>query len=168
MKTLTTLMGLLFCLAASPASADAFVKFHGIVGDSASDKDHKGWSVIYGFTQKIQAPGGSDGASRRRGGVVLEDVLLSKPVDKASIEIARAAVKGKSIPIVKIQLTKNGTVHFAYDLEHVTVTGYEVTESGDGRPMEKISLSYKKIKMIYTEVDRNGKIKGKNEVSANK
>ena len=62
----------------------AYIKFEGIEGE-AQDKDHKGWSDIAQFGQAIHKPGSGTGPTRRRGDVVLEDILVSKELDKARL-----------------------------------------------------------------------------------
>ena len=58
----------------------AYIKFDGVDGE-AQDKDHKGWSDIMSFSQGLHQPGGgSTGATRRRGDVILDpDGVLASP-----------------------------------------------------------------------------------------
>jgi len=83
----------------------AYIKFDGVDGE-AQDKDHKNWSDIVSFNQAIHKPmGGATGPTRRRGDVVLEDVVLVKELDKASPKLAESVCKGKVCPKVEIHVT---------------------------------------------------------------
>ena len=150
----------------------AYIKFNGVTGE-AQDKDHKGWSDLGSFQQGITQPGrSSTGPTRRRGDVVLDDVVCTKELDKASPKIAEAVCKGKVFPNVEIHVTASTTdagrvTYYAYDLKNVMVTSYDISGSGQSEevPMETFSLNFEEIKVTYTECDREGKTKGKVEYS---
>lgn len=112
----------------------AYIKFDGVDGEALS-KGHEGWSEIVSFNQQITSPGGAIGASRRRGDVVLEDIIIVKQIDKASLKFAEAACKGTLFTKVEIHLTGpsegstcEGTF-YAYELKNVMITNYRVTGS---------------------------------------
>ena len=114
--------------------SSGYVKFEGIDGESKS-KDHEGWSEIVSFSQAIHKPGASTDISRRRGDVVLEDIIIVKQIDKASPKLAEAICTGKVFPKVEIHLTGpsegsscQGTF-YAYELKNAMITSYEVTGS---------------------------------------
>lgn len=144
-----------------------FIKFDGVDGET-KDKDHKNWSDIASFTQGIHKPGGgATGQSRRRGDTIMEDIQVSKELDKSSPKLAEAVCNGKVFPKVQIELTASYTdagrvTYFAYELKNVQVTNYAVSGAGqsDQVPMESMSLNYEEIKVTYTENDSQGKKKG--------
>jgi type VI secretion system secreted protein Hcp len=150
----------------------AYIKFDGVDGES-KDKDHKGWVDILSFSQAIHQPGGgSTGVARRRGDVVLDDVRISKLLDKSSPKIAEAVCKGKVFPKVVIELTASYTdagrvTYYKYELKNVLVTSYNVSGAGqsDDVPSEDFSLNFEEIKVTYTENDSAGKKKGNIEYS---
>ncbi len=150
----------------------AYIKFDGVDGE-AQDKDHKGWSDIASFSQGLHQPGGAaTGATRRRGDVIMDDIAVSKELDKASPKISEAVCKGKVFPKVEIQLTASYTdagrvTYYAYELKNVLVTSYNIGGSGQSEdvPMEDFSLNFEEIKVTYTEVDNTGKKKGNVEYS---
>ncbi len=150
----------------------AYIKFDGVDGE-AQDKDHKGWSDIASFGQGLNQPGGAaTGATRRRGDVVMDDISISKELDKASPKIAEAICKGKVFPKVEIQLTASYTdagrvTYYAYELKNVLITSYNIGGSGQSEdvPMEDFSLNFEEIKVTYTEADSQGKKKGNVEYS---
>jgi type VI secretion system secreted protein Hcp len=145
----------------------AYIKFDGIEGE-AQDKDHKGWSDIVSFSQGMMQPGsGATGATRRRGDVIMEDLNVTKELDKASPKIAESICNGKVFPKVEIHLTASYTdagrvTYFAYELKNVLVTSYNISGSAQSEdvPTEVFSLNFEEIKATYTEADQAGKKKG--------
>ncbi len=156
------------------ASGAAFIKFDGVDGE-AKDSSHEAWSDLASFSQGIsihQPGGGATGATRRRGDVVLEDIVVTKELDKSSPKIAEAVCNGKVFPKVEIHLTRSYTdsgrvTYYAYELTNVLVTSYNVSGSTDGEdvPVESFSLNYEEIKVTYTENDSKGNKKGNVEYS---
>lgn len=118
-----------------PAHSSAYIKFDGVDGEAES-AGHERWSEIVAFSQPISKPdGGATGATRRRGDVVLEDIVVVKQLDKASPKLAEAICKGKVFPKVEIHLTgpsEGSTCHgtfYAYELTNVMITRYEISGS---------------------------------------
>jgi type VI secretion system secreted protein Hcp len=115
--------------------SSAYIKFDGIDGESQNE-GHEGWSEIVSFSQPISQPGGgATGPTRRRGDVVIEDIVVVKELDKASPKLAESICKGKVFPKVEIHLTGpsegstcRGT-YYAYELKNVIITNYKVTGS---------------------------------------
>jgi type VI secretion system secreted protein Hcp len=150
----------------------AYIKFDGIDGE-AQDKDHKNWSDVLSFSQAIIQPGGSStGPTRRRGDVILEDLSVSKELDKASPKIAESVCKGKVFPKVEMHLTASYTdagraTYFSYELKNVLVTSYSIGGSGQSEdvPTENFNLNFEEIKVTYTEADSKGKKLGNIEYS---
>jgi len=114
--------------------SSAYIKFDGIDGESKS-LGHEGWSEIVSFSQPIHKPGLSTDVTRRRGDVLLEDIVVVKQIDKASPKLAEAICKGTVFPKVEIHLTGpsegstcQGTF-YVYELTNVLLTSYKVTGS---------------------------------------
>jgi type VI secretion system secreted protein Hcp len=145
----------------------AYIKFDGVAGE-AKDAGHTEWSDILAFDQGIQQPGSAaTGATRRRGDVIMENIQVTKELDKASPKIAESICKGKVFPKVEIHLTASYTdagrvTYFAYELKNVLVTSYNISGSGQSEdvPTENFSLNFEEIKVTYTEADNQGKSKG--------
>ena len=154
------------------AKVAAYIKFDGVDGE-AQDKDHKAWSDLLSFGQGLHQPGGgATGATRRRGDVILDDIVCSKELDKASPKIAEAICKGRVFPKVEIELTASFTdkgrqTYYKYELKNVLVTSYSSAGSGQAEdvPVEDFSLNFEEIKVTYTENDTKGKKKGNIEYS---
>jgi type VI secretion system secreted protein Hcp len=145
----------------SMAANDAYIKFDGVDGESR-DGNHKGWCDLLSFDQSIHTPDAATGATRRRGGAVLEDFVVVKTIDKASPKLAEAVCKGKVFPKVEIHVASGATTYYVYELTNVRVTNYSVSSLGSPSepPMDEVSLSFEGFKVIYTERDASGRPKG--------
>lgn len=151
----------------------AFLKVGDIKGES-QDADHKNWSDIISFSQAITTPTSvDDAASRRRGSVVLEDIVVTKELDAASPKLAEAVLTGEVFPEAKIHLAKSTgerrQVYYTYELKNIRVTSYSVNGNTDDDPVavEDITLNFEEIKVTYTELDETGKKKGSVEYTWN-
>lgn len=178
MKTNTSFFTLLLNAIAAgslmlTAQSAAYIKFDGVDGES-QDKDHKAWSDLLSFSQGVHQPGGdATGQSRRRGDVILEDIVCVKELDKSSPKIAESVMTGKVFPSLTVNFTRDtdqGRVtYYRYELTNVLVTSYsvniQVDESGNDVPVEQFSLNYEEIKVTYTETDEAGRKKGNVEYS---
>jgi type VI secretion system secreted protein Hcp len=150
----------------------AYIKFDGVDGE-CQDKDHKSWTDLLSFQQAITKPGGSStGATRRRGDVILENIVCVKELDKSSPKLAEAVCNGKVFPKVEIHLTASYTdagrvTYYAYELKNVQIVSYDIGGSGQSEqvPTETMSLNFEEIKVTYTECDSKGKKKGNVEYS---
>ena len=153
------------------AEAAAYIKFDGVDGE-ATDSDHKDWINLLSFQQSMAQPESSaTGATRRRGDVIMEDIMISKELDKASPKIAESVATGKVYPLVEFELLADyggsRATYLKYELKNVMVTSYSISGSANEVPMEQISLNYEEIKVTYTENDSSGKPKGTVEYSWN-
>jgi type VI secretion system secreted protein Hcp len=151
-----------------PVTAAGFIKFDGIDGE-ALDRDHRSWSDLLSFRQgqSVQADGATP---RSRGRVVLDDIVVTKELDKASPKLAEAVLLGKVFTKVEIhwgQTSLGGTTqtYYAYELKNVQVTSYSIGGStqSDQVPTETLSLNFEEIKVTYTEGSGTGSAKGKVE-----
>ena len=140
----------------------AFIKFQGIEGESG-DNDHKKWSDLASFSQPMYKPGSGTGQTRRRGDVVVDDMTITKELDKASPKLAEAICGGKVFGTVNIELTASygdagRKTYYAYELKNVQVVNYTVSGAGqsDEVPMEQVTLNFEEIKLTYTERKAGG------------
>ena len=165
---------LLLILVGSSSDAEGamYMKFEGIDGE-AKDAAHKEWSDMMSFSQTIRLQDDvtiSPGETRRRGDVILEDIVVVKELDKASPKLAEAILQGTVFPKVEIHLTASYTdagrvTYYKYELTNVMVTSYSISGTGDDIPIEQFSLNFEEIKVTYTENDSAGKSKGNVEYS---
>ena len=150
----------------------AFIKFDGVDGE-AKEKNHKKWSNILSFNQSMHLPeSGLTDSARRRGVAFLDDIVVTKKLDKSSPKIAEGVLKGKVYPKVQIHVTSSyadvGRVtYYAYELLNAMVTSYNISRGNTPKrfPTEELALNFEKIKVTYTELDKNGEIAGNVEYS---
>jgi len=169
LRTTTVLMTLLtLFLAAGAARGAVFAKYDGVDGES-KDANHDKWidvlSIDWGAHQPAEQP---TGQSRRRGGAVVEDLILTIEYEKASPRLQEMALNGEIIPKLQIEQTANfggaRATYLKYELTNVMITSYQVNASGNdeaGPPTVVIGNNFEEIKVTYTEasarpnVDRN-------------
>lgn len=137
------------------ASTSMYIKFDGIDGES-QDKDHKRWIDVLSMSHSIQQSDTNLGTSRRRGDVALEDITLSKELDKSTPLLARAAATGLLLPAVQfhsVSTKPDGTqVYLQYELKNVMITSYSVSSSsGSPLPTESFSLNFEEIKITFRD-----------------
>ena len=141
-----------------------YAKFQGIDGESVDDR-HNDWIEIQSFEFSMVVPGGVSGSSRRLGDVVVNDIFITKTVDKSTPKLMGAVSSGQVIGEVIIEVAK-GTgdkeVFYRYELTNVLVTSYQSGgEASSIRPGDVISLNFEEIKVTYTDFDEStGKMKG--------
>jgi type VI secretion system secreted protein Hcp len=142
---------LVFAWAAGSAQAAVFAKYDGIDGES-KDANHDKWIDILAIDWGSHKPGGgATGQSRRRGDVKLEDITVTKELDKATPKLHLYCVEGRNAPVVRFdEYTKNeeGTDgYYIIRLVNVRVSSYSVSGAASGEPLptETISLNFEKI-----------------------
>jgi type VI secretion system secreted protein Hcp len=148
-----------------------FIKFDGVDGE-AKDKDHKSWSDLLSMSWGVRKAGaGATGQTRRRGAASVDDVVITKEVDKSSPKLAEAVLSGKVYPKVELQDTATygegrGTF-LKYELKNVAITSHVITAAGGGDavPHENMSLNFEEVKMTYIEFDEKGTKKGNVEMT---
>ena len=148
-----------------------YIKFSGVEGE-AQDKAHKGWSDIIQFSQVLSKPGMGTGATRRRGDVVLEDLVVVKEIDKATPKLAEAICNGRVFSMVEVEVTASYTdagrvTFYRVELLNAQVSNYSFDGAvqADQVPTETVTLNFEEIRVTYTECDKAGKTKGNIEYS---
>ena len=147
------------------AGGTMFIQITGIDGE-ATDDAHKDWIEILSYSMGMADPeAGAIGATRRRGTVVLEDIVVVKELDKASPKLMEKCAKGEVIPSLVMDVCRaageSSSTYYKYELENVMVTSfYSSGSTEEGVPMETITLNYEEITVTYTETDSEGKSKG--------
>lgn len=147
-----------------------YAEFPGIDGE-ATDKDHLGWVEITSFSFGMSKPSGGTGPTRRRGDVVLDDIVLTKWVDLATTPLMEACASGHVLGEVTVDFVKNvgdrRAVFYKYVLSGCLVTSYSSYGGAlDGvYPTDTLSLSYEEITVTYLLMDVDGDPLGTNEWS---
>jgi type VI secretion system secreted protein Hcp len=140
---------------------DIFISFDGIPGGS-TEKDHLNWSDAQSFSQGSTLTNVTGPASA--GSAVMEDVVVTKLLDKASPKLAQCASQGTHLKNARIHIARSSStgskVYYTCELQDVLVTGYHVNASTGHAPIEELALNYRAITATYTEYDAAGTAKG--------
>ncbi|MBN2335219.1 type VI secretion system tube protein Hcp [Candidatus Bathyarchaeota archaeon] len=155
--------------AESTGSSRIFLQVTGIEGES-TEADHDGWIDVLSFTMGLSDPGGgATGSTRRRGTVVVDDIVVVKELDKSSPKLMEKCAGGMVIPSLVIEMCAGSgdsrAAFYRYTLENVMVTSFYCSGTDDDVPVETFTLSFEEITVTYTEIDALGKAKGNVEFS---
>ena len=148
----------------SAFSYKAYAKFDGVDGE-ATDPNHGKWIDVLSFSFGAEARTSGVGPTRRSGDVVIEDITLTKELDKSTPKLQEKCLKGEVIPMLEIEVTSNyggaTATYLRYELKNVIITSFNCNAgSGDESPSDTITINYEEIKGTYTEYDDEGKSKG--------
>ena len=141
-------------------AVDMFLKIDGVDGE-AVDHAHGGeidvlaWS--WGMSQSGSMHTGSGGGA---GKVSVQDVSITKYIDKSSPNLIKTCCTGKHYPEAKITVRKAGDKPVEYYI--ITMTDVLVTSistggsGGEDRLTENVSLNFAKVKVEYTPQAKDG------------
>ena len=146
-------------------AVDIFIKIGDIKGES-QDKAHKeeidvlNWS--WGMSQSGNMHMGGGGGA---GKVNIQDLALTKYVDKASPNLMMHCASGKHIDKVTLVVRKAGgesqVEYMKIDLEEVLVTSLSTGGSGsDDRLTENVTLNFAQVMVEYQEQKADGSKQG--------
>lgn len=147
---------------------DMFLKIQGVDGES-KDHAHKNefdvlaWS--WGLTQSGTANiGGGSGGGR----VSVQDVNVTKYMDKGSPTIMLHCASGKHFPQAILTVRKAGgdapVEYYKITMDQVLITSYQTGGSGsEDRLTENVTLNFAKVKTEYTEQTETGGRGGTND-----
>ena len=152
-------------------SVDMFLNIDGVEGEAA-DSSHAGeidvLAFSWGMTQSGSAAIAGGGGS---GKVNVQDMSVTKYLDKASTVIMQKCCSGKHFPSAILTCRKAGDTpveYFKVSMEEVLITS--VSEGGGGgedRQTENISLNFAKVKVEYTPQAADGSAEGASELGWN-
>jgi type VI secretion system secreted protein Hcp len=141
-------------------AVDMFLKLDGVKGESSDDK-HKGeidvlsWS--WGLSQSGTTHMGGGGGS---GKVNVQDISITKYIDKASPTLMQACCSGKHFKDALLTVRKAGEKPLEYlklTLTEVLVSSVSTGGSGgEDRLTESVSFNFAKIKSEYTPQKADG------------
>jgi type VI secretion system secreted protein Hcp len=137
-----------------------FLKIEGVDGESA-DKQHSNeidvlafsWGMSQSGSMHIAGGGGT-------GKVNVQDMSITKYLDKASTVLMQKCCTGKHFPKATLTCRKAGdkpVEYFIVTMEEVLVTS--ISEGGSGSEdvqTENISLNFAKVKVKYTPQKSDG------------
>lgn len=141
---------ILFCVSFSFAQS-GYLKIGNINGES-TERAHKDWILIEGFSQGIAAAEANTGAARLRATAIFEDLMITKKIDKATPKLMELCAKGQVIPELELDMvTPNGRLYYKITLNNVSIKSIRTTTSSDANRalVDEISFSYSKITWEY-------------------
>ena len=144
-------------------AVDMFIKIKGIEGESEDSKHGKEIDVLawsWGVSQSgTLHTGGGGGAGKAS----IQDISVTKWVDKASSSLMRSCVSGEHIDEATLTVRKAGKDPLEYliiKLSPVLVTSVSTGGSGgEDRLTENITLNFGKVEYTYKTQDSKGAAK---------
>ncbi len=148
-----------------------FAKFEGIDGES-KDSNHTGWTDVMSYEWASHKPGeGATGQTRRRGGAVIEDLMMTMEYDKSVPKLLEKMLEGQVIPKLEVESTANyggaRATYLKHVLKNVQVTScsYTAHRNDETPPTVALSINFEDVKVTYTEYDTQGNKKGNVETT---
>ncbi|AEB56053.1 hemolysin co-regulated type VI secretion system effector [Ectopseudomonas mendocina] len=146
-------------------AVDIFIKIGDIKGES-QDKTHKdeievlNWS--WGMSQSGNMHTGTGGGA---GKVSIQDLSLTKYVDKATPNLMMHCSSGKHVPKVTLTVRKAGgdsqVEYLIINLEEVLISSLSTGGSGnDDRLIENVTLNFAKVTVDYQPQKADGTKEG--------
>ena len=142
------------------AQEDFFLKIEGIEGES-SDSKHKGEIQISSFSFGVTNSGtGGAGGGSGAGKVNVQDIHVTKVMDKSSPNLFIGCCTGKHYNKATLTIRKAGEKpldYLVYNLTEVMVSSHSVSgHEGGGIAQESVSLNFAKVEMVYTPQKADG------------
>jgi type VI secretion system secreted protein Hcp len=142
-------------------AVDMFLKLNGIEGESTDSVHGKEIDVLawsWGASNSGTTHTGGGGGA---GVVNVQDLSLTKYVDKASPALLLRVMNGAHIPDATLVVRKAGSTPVEYIkilMTEVLVTSISMGGSGgEDRLTENVSLNFAKVEFAYSYVDAGGK-----------
>ena len=149
-------------------AVDMFLKLGDIAGDSAdavkappSKKEHKGeidvlaWS--WGMSQSASTHFGAGGGT---GKVNVQDLSITKRIDKSSPNLVKFCCQGKHFPEATLTVRKAGELpveYYVIKMKDIIISSVQTGGSGGGDQLtEQLSLNFAEFEVIFTEQDQKG------------
>lgn len=151
-------------------AVDQFLELDGIPGESV-DKVHSGKIDILAWSWGLSQSGTTHvGTGSGAGKVSVNDISITKHVDKSTPNLIKAACSGKHIAKGKVIVRKAGgdsaVEYVVIELENIMVSSVSAGGSGGEESLtENVSLNFGKFKYVYTPQSSSGGGSGKVEAA---
>ena len=139
------------------AIADMFLKVAGVTGE-AQDSDHKGEIEVVSWSWGLQAPAALGGPTSTTGRAALQELVITKRVDKSTPTLMQFVRNHKVLPTALLTVRKAGATpleYFRIELSNVRITALS-THSESADLVERLQLGCTKIRVIYTPQSATG------------
>ena len=139
-----------------------FLKLGDEIKGESTDSDHKEWIEVLSFSWSVNQPvsQASGTGGRTSSGVMFTDLTCMKTVDKSTADIMKFCAKGTHIPRVELEVvqdTGDKNTYLKYEMEDVVLSSVAPSgDSGGGKPVEQLGMSFGKFKQTYTPTDHKG------------
>jgi type VI secretion system secreted protein Hcp len=141
-------------------AVDMFIKIGNIEGESKDDKHAKEIDVLAWSWGLSQSGSAHHGTGAGAGKVNVQDISITKYVDKSTTPLILASCKGTHYDKAVLTVRKAGDSPLEYlkiTLEDLIVSSLSTGGSGgEDRLTENVSLNFAKFKVEYTEQDAKG------------
>ncbi|GJD76307.1 Hcp family type VI secretion system effector [Methylobacterium goesingense] len=141
-------------------AVDMFLKLDGIKGESQDGKHKEEIDVLAWSWGMAQSGSGHIGSGSGSGKVSVQDLSVTKYIDKSSPPLASHCCSGKHIPKGTLFVRKAGDKPVEYvkiEMEDLIVTHVSVGGSGgEDRLTENVTLNFAKFKYVYTTQAKDG------------
>lgn len=154
-----------FSVSTLNAALTGYLKVGDIKGESQA-AGHEDDIDIHGVSWLIERPLVEDGSTRSRGSGQFGDLVVSHRIDKSTPKLMEACANGTVFSEVELTLSKQdpGGAQVDYlviTLTDVIVTSYEIIgSSSEAIPAATVEFAYDELKVVYTEFDDTGAVKG--------
>lgn len=144
-------------------AVDIFLKLSNNIKGEAQDDTHRdeidvlSWN--WGMTQSGTTHIGSGGGG---GKVNVNDIHLTKYVDRSSNDLIKRCTSGEHIESGELIVRKSGGAapveYFRIKMQQIMISSYETGGSKDGldRVQEALALNFRKFEVTYTMQDASG------------
>lgn len=140
-----------------------YLEFEGVKGNVTANgyKDHIAVnSFDFGVGRGISMEAGNM-SNREVSRPSVSEVTLTKAADNSATALFKEAVTGSAGKKVVVKFVRTGAdkvqEFMDYTLENCLISGYTVSASADGEPMETLTLSFSKIMVNYNDHDATNK-----------
>ena len=141
-------------------AVDMFIKIDGIDGEAQDDK-HKGEIDVLAWSWGASNSGTTHmGGGSGSGKANVQDISITKYVDKASHNLLKHVAKGIHIKSANLVVRKAGGSPLEYiklDMKNILITSISTGGSGgEDRLTENITLNFEEFKYTYTPQKPDG------------
>jgi type VI secretion system secreted protein Hcp len=141
-------------------AVDIFLKLDGIKGEAMDDKHKEQIDVLAWSWGMAQSGTTHMGSGSGAGKVSVQDLSITKYVDKSSPTLALHSCNGKHIAKGQLIIRKAGEKPLEYvklDMEDIIVTHVSLGGTGsEDRLTENVTLNFGKFKYTYTTQAKDG------------
>jgi type VI secretion system secreted protein Hcp len=141
-------------------AVDAFLKIGSLEGESR-DSAKGNWIDVLGWSWGMANSGSAHtGGGAGAGKVNVQDLSITKWIDKASCDLMLACCNGKHFNEAELIVRKAGEKPLEYlkiNMTEVMITSVATGGSGgDDRLTENLTLNFAKVKVAYEEQTKEG------------